>query len=159
MPRRRAPLPRRPRQEETEREKAAMKLLLGSTTLSLALGLSLVLHGPAAAQQVQFACDANDDGNVDAAESRLCTDAEFDRIAPGEQALTEERLKAMAEGGQGIQPTFAEVDENGDGQISREEWVAYSDRRFAGATEASGGRMSTEDYRAWREKGMQGVQP
>ena len=52
--------------------------------IAWALGLALAIHlsGGAAAQQVQFACDANSDGSVDAAESKLCTDAEFDRIAP-----------------------------------------------------------------------------
>lgn len=131
-----------------------MKLLLGSTALALALGVGAYSSGPAAAQQIQYACDANDDGFVDATEQRLCTDREFDEIAAGEEVLTEEQLSAMAEGQEGIPPTFAEVDENGDGEISRQEWVAFSERRFAGATEASGGRMATEDYSVWREQGM-----
>ncbi len=130
-----------------------MKLLLGSTALALALGLGAYLGGPAAAQQVQYACDENDDGFVDAIESRLCTDAEFDEIAAGEQVLTEELLSARAEGQESI-PTFAEVDQNGDGQISREEWIAFGEQRFAGASEASGGRMSAEEYERWRQEGM-----
>jgi hypothetical protein len=68
--------------------------------------------------------------------------------------LTEEQLLAMRESESGIPPTFAEVDENGDGAISREEWAGFSERRFAGATEASGGTMSAEDYTTWREQGM-----
>jgi hypothetical protein len=139
--------------EQTEREKAAMKLLLGSTALALALGLGAYLCDPAAAQQVQYACDENADGYVDATESRLCTDAEFDEIAAGEQVLTEELLSARAEGQEGM-PTFAEVDQNGDGQISREEWIAFGEQRFTGATEASGGRMTTEKYSTWRGQGM-----
>jgi hypothetical protein len=89
---------------------------------------------------------------VDATEARLCTDAEFDEIAAGEQVLTEELLSARAEGQEGM-PTFAEVDENGDGQISREEWVDFGERSFAGAAKASGGRMTTEEYNAWRQGG------
>jgi hypothetical protein len=58
-----------------------MKLWFGSTTLVSSLGLCVCLTDSAAAQQIQFACDANDDGSVDAAESRLCTDREFDEIA------------------------------------------------------------------------------
>jgi hypothetical protein len=130
-----------------------MKLLLGSTALALALGLGAYLGGPAAAQQVQYACDENNDGFVDATESRLCTDAEFDEIAAGEQVLTEELLSARAEGQEGM-PAFAEVDQNGDGQISREEWVAFGELRFAGAAKASGGRMSAEEYSTWRQQGM-----
>jgi hypothetical protein len=130
-----------------------MKLLLGSTALTLALGLVAYFGDPAAAQQVQYACDENEDGFVDATESRLCTDAEFDEIAAGEQVLTEELLSARAEGQEGT-PTFAEVDQNGDGQISREEWIAFGEERFAGAAKASGGRMSTQDYSTWRQGGM-----
>ena len=132
-----------------------MKLLLGSTALGLALGLGAALSGPAAAQQIQYACDANEDGFVDATEQRLCTDREFDGLAAGEEVLTEEQLSVMGEGQEGIPPTFAEVDQNGDGEISREDWVGFSERRFAGATEASGGQMSAEDYERWRQEGMQ----
>jgi hypothetical protein len=130
--------------------------LLGSTAVAIALGLGASLSGPAAAQQIQFACDANDDGFVDAQESKLCTDREFDDIAAGEQVLTEEALSAKAEGAKGA-PTLTEADQNGDGQISREEWSAFSGQRFAGATESSGGRMSAEDYNAWRAQGMQHI--
>ena len=73
----------------------------------MAFGAGICLNGPAAAQQLQLACDANDDGFVDAQESKLCTDREFDEIAAGEQVLTEEALKAKADGGKGM-PTFAE---------------------------------------------------
>ncbi len=132
-----------------------MKVLSASTTLALAVGLGMHPSGPAVAQQIQFACDENDDGFVDATESRLCTDAEFDEIAPGEQVLTEEQLFAVTKGEQDMSPTFSEIDENGDGQISRDEWVGFSDRRFAGATEATGGRMSAEEYERWRQQGMQ----
>jgi EF hand len=139
--------------EQTGREKAAMKLLLGSTALALALGVGAYLSDPAPAQQVQYACDENADGYIDATESRLCTDAEFDEIAAGEQVLTEELLSVRAEGQEGM-PSFADVDQNGDGQISREEWIAFGEQRFAGAAEASGGRMSTEEYSTWRQQGM-----
>jgi hypothetical protein len=130
-----------------------MKLLLGSTALALALGLGAFFGDPAAAQQIQYACDENDDGFVDVTESRLCTDAEFDEIAAGEEVLTEELLSARGEGQEGM-PTFAEIDENGDGQISREEWTAFGEQRFAGAAKASGGRMTTEEYNTWRQGGM-----
>ena len=132
-----------------------MKLLWGSTALGLALGLGMSLTGPAAAQQIQFACDEDNDGFVDATEARLCTEREFDEIAAGGEALTEEQLSATGEGRERVPPTFSEVDENGDGAISRQEWVAFSERRFAGATEASGGQMSAEEYERWRQNGMQ----
>ena len=124
---------------------------LASTTLALALGLGMCPSGSAVAQQIQFACDENEDGFIDATESKLCTDAEFDEIAEGEEVLTEEQLLAT----KGPSPTFSDVDENGDGQVSRDEWAGFSDRRFAGATEASGGRMAAEDYEGWWQQGGQ----
>jgi EF hand len=39
--------------------------------------------------------------------------------------LTEELLKAKAEGSKGT-PAFDEADQNGDGQISRQEWASFS---------------------------------
>jgi hypothetical protein len=131
-----------------------MKLGFGSTTLVSSLGLCVHLTGFAAAQQIQFACDANDDGSVDVAESRLCTDREFDEIAPGETALTEEQLFAKMMTGKGaVAPTFAEIDQNGDGQVSRAEWSDFSAQRFADATKAGGGMMPVQDYDKWREQG------
>jgi len=124
---------------------------LASTTLALALGLGMWPSSSAVAQQIQFACDENEDSFVDATESKLCTDAEFDEIAEGEEVLTEEQLLA----GKGPSPTFSDIDEDGDGQVSRDEWASFSDRRFAGATEASGGRMSAEDYEGWWQQGGQ----
>jgi hypothetical protein len=117
----------------------------------------LGLNGPAVAQQLQSACDANDDGFGSSQEAQLCTHREFDEIARGEQVLTEELLKAKAENSKGT-PAFDEADQNGDGQISRQEWASSAGERFAPATEASGGRMSAEEYSAWRDQGKQGRQ-
>jgi hypothetical protein len=143
-----------PKETDSRTGEAAMKLWFGSTALLLGLGLGVHLSGFAAAQQVQFACDQNGDGSVDATESRLCTDREFDEIAPGETALKEEQLFAKMTTGQAVAPTFAEIDQNGDGQISGAEWSDFSARRFAGATEAGGGKMTNEDYARWREQGL-----
>jgi hypothetical protein len=74
----------------------------GASAWALGLALAVHLSGGASAQQVQFACDANSDGSVDATESRQCTDAEFDRIAPaGTAGLTAEQLSAATMSGQG----------------------------------------------------------
>jgi hypothetical protein len=99
--------------------------------------------GVASAQQLQLACDTNDDGFVDAKESSLCMDQRFDEIAK-EEVLTEEILSTKAVGEKG--PVFAEVDENGDGKVSREEWMSWNDKGFTAATETSQGMMPTADY-------------
>jgi hypothetical protein len=118
---------------------------------TLAFGLGVYPSGSEVAQPIQCACDENDDGVVDADESKLCTDADFDAIVEGEEVLTEEQLFAA----KGPSPTVSDIDENGDGQVSRDEWASISDRRFAGATEASGGRMSAEDDAGWWWQGRQ----
>jgi hypothetical protein len=113
-------------------------------TLSTALAVALLSGaGVAAAQQLQLACDANDDGFVDAKESRVCMDQRFEEIAAGE-VVTEEVLSEKAVGEKG--PVFAEVDENGDGKVSREEWTSWNEKSFTAATEASPGMMPTADY-------------
>lgn len=125
-------------------------LSVGSIALAMALGTGAYLSGPAAAQQLQYACDENGDGFVDASESRLCTEREFDELAAGDEMLTEERLSAMGQG-----ETFSEIDENGDGEVSREEWTRWHERRFTAATQTSESGMPAADYdrREWVTEG------
>ena len=125
-------------------------LLVGCTSIVMALGVGVYLSGSVAAQQLQYACDDDGDGFVNATESDMCTDRQFDKLAL-DDALTAEQLGAI--GQQGIPPS--EVDENDDGQISREEWAGYVEARFTKSTEATEGKMSIEDYTRWREEGMQ----
>jgi hypothetical protein len=132
-------------QGANQREKFAMKLSLGSTAMAMTLALGVYLSDSAGAQQLQFACDQDGDAFVDASESRLCADAQFDKLAAG-QALTAEQLGSI--GQQRIPPS--EVDQNDDGEISREEWIGYIDGRFTRAAAASGGKMSLEDYAKWQ---------
>jgi EF hand len=114
-------------------------------TLATALAVALLSGaGVAAAQQLQLACDENNDGFVDAKESSLCMERRFDEIAAGQEMLTEEILSAKAGGERG--PVFAEVDENGDGKVSREEWQSWNEKGFTAATESSQGMMPTAHY-------------
>jgi hypothetical protein len=115
-------------------------LSVGAITLAVALGMG----GPAAAQQLQYACDENGDGFVDANESRTCTEREFDELAAGEEVLTEERLSATGQGEQGR--TFSEVDENADGEVSREEWASWHEQRFTAATQTGESGIPAADY-------------
>ena len=121
--------------------------------LATALGMAVGWSAPAAAQQLQLACDENGDGFIDASESRLCTEREFDQLAAGEETLTEEQLGAMGQGDQG--PAFAEIDANGDGAISREEWSGWHEQRFSAATQEGESGLPAADYesRAWLEEG------
>lgn len=119
-------------------------LSLGAIAVAAALGTGGYLSNPAAAQQLQYACDANADALIDTGESRMCTAQEFDELAAGEDVLTEERLSGMRQGQQGR--TFSVVDENGDGEISREEWTTWHEQRFTAAIGTGESGMPVADY-------------
>jgi EF hand len=122
-----------------------MRNLSGAAmALAVALGTGACLSGPAAAQQLQYACDENGDGVVDASESRMCTERQFDELAAGEEMLTEEGLSAASESAQGR--AFSEVDKNADGEVSREEWTRWHEQRFTAATEAGESGIPAADY-------------
>jgi EF hand len=125
---------------------------IGSFALAMGLGAAC-LSGPAAAQQLQYACDEDGDGYIDASESRACMERTFDELAAGEEALTEQLLSETSQGERGL--IFAEADENQDGEISREEWTRWHEQRFAAATQASESGMPTADYdrMEWTQEG------
>jgi EF hand len=122
-----------------------MKRVFGPAALGMTLGMSVYLTGIAAAQQIQLACDADNDGFVDAKESGLCMDQRFDEIA-SEEVLTEEVLSAKAGGERG--PVFAEVDGNGDGKVSRDEWTIWHEQRFTAAIQSGESGMPVADYQS-----------
>ena len=78
---------------------------------------------------------------------------EFDELAAGEEVLTEEQLGAMSQGERGM--TFSEVDENGDGEVSREEWTKWHERRFIAAIQTGESGIPVADYesRQWLTEG------
>jgi EF hand len=119
-----------------------MKRVFGPTVVAMTLGMTVYLTGNAAAQQLQLACDADDNGLVDAKESGLCTERRFDELAAGETALTDEQLS----GRQGM--VFAEVDQDGDGKVSREEWTTWHEQRFTAATQSGESGMPVTDYQS-----------
>ena len=121
--------------------------------LAMALGTAVCLSGPAAAQQLQFACDEDGDGLIDASESRLCTEREFGDLAAGGETLTEEQLGALGQGERGA--AFSGIDQDGDGEISREEWTRWHEQRFAAATQEAESGMPVADYESgeWLQEG------
>lgn len=126
---------------------------MGAIALAVALGTAACLSGPAAAQQLQYACDENGDGFVDAGESRSCTERSFEELAAGAPALTEEQLRDLSQGERGL--ALYKLDENGDGEISPEEWTGWHERRFTAATQADESGMPTAEYERmeWVQEG------
>ena len=43
---------------------------------------------------------------------------------------------------------FAEVDQDGDGKVSREEWTAWHEQRFTAATQSGESGMPVTDYQS-----------
>lgn len=133
-----------------------MKTINRSTALALSLGLSLGLASlSASAQQTSpeseaLVCDADGDGFVGVDEATACAEQEFGGMAADEDYLTEEQFGTMYRGTGEPGATFAEVDADGDGQISAEEWVSWRERAFTEATQGSGARMPTSDYERWQ---------
>jgi hypothetical protein len=128
-------------------------LSVAAIALAVALGTGAYLSGPAAAQQQQHACDANADAFIDTGESRMCTARDFDELAAGEDVLSEERLSATGQGQEGR--TFSEVDENADGEISRDEWTQWHEQRFTAAIGTGESGMPVADYDSmeWTKEG------
>jgi hypothetical protein len=56
----------------------------------------------------------------------------------------------MAAGQEDGVPTFTQIDQNGDGQVSRSDWSDFNAQRFAEARKAGGGMMPEQDHDRWR---------
>lgn len=130
-----------------------MRTLTGSTALALVVGFGLAAaSGPAAAQDDDvFAnpevCDADGNGNLSETEASDCA-ARGWATWTEEDVMTEEQFGA-AWGRENSREVFAEVDADGDGNLTSDEWRAWHEEQFASRSEASGGEMSTEDFGAW----------
>ena len=121
-----------------------------TTALALLFGLGVAATGtPAAAQGAGAAeiCDRNEDGFIDSQESWVCADARFDEASGGGEYITEGRhFINLYPGEDDAIGLYDEIDADQDRQISRDEYRAWYEGRFAAATEATGGRMAVADY-------------
>lgn len=130
-----------------------MKTATASTALALLLGLGLGVAPPAGAEQHMpeqkpMVCDTNDDGVVSAAEANVCAEEEFGQITADEEYLTEEQFGTMYEGTGEPADVFARIDQDEDGEITRDEWIGWREEGFAEATEGTG-EMPTQEYEDW----------
>jgi hypothetical protein len=131
-----------------------MKTLWGSTALALVVGFGLAAaSGPAAAQQEEdvFAnpsvCDADANGMLSETEASDCAERGWTSWTD-EDALTEEEFGEVWSGDNSSE-VFAEVDADGDGNLSSEEWMAWHEEQFAASALETGGEMPTEAFTEW----------
>jgi hypothetical protein len=130
-----------------------MRTLMGSTALALVVGFGLAAaSGPAAAQDEDvFAnpevCDADGNGNLSEMEASDCAERGWATWTE-EDAMTQEEF-SEAWSGENSSEVFAEIDDDGDGNLTSDEWRAWHEEEFAFRSEESGGEMATEDFGAW----------
>lgn len=95
---------------------------------------------PAAAQDLRFACAADHDGAITAQESQGCAERRFFVVGEGANAPAAEQLAAGLPDADSLQQQFAQADRDGDGQISRDEWMLWFGRAYAEAAKANEAR-------------------
>jgi hypothetical protein len=90
--------------------------------IGVAAGLMVAAAG---AQQPRSSCDGGHDAQVSARESAGCAEERFDVARQGADAVGEEQFAAGLSGADGLRQQFIQVDEDGNGRISRDEWLRW----------------------------------
>jgi EF hand len=93
-----------------------------SVIMGIAAGLAVTA---AHAQQVLSSCDGGSDGSVSAQQSLGGAEQRFDLLRQGANARDEEQFAAALPGADGLRQQFIQADEDGDGRISRDEWLRW----------------------------------
>jgi hypothetical protein len=118
-------------------------------TMSAAALLLSALGATTASAVVPTACDDDHNGYVSGSEAKSCTEQRFQEIVAGQKGLGPEQFSKAFPNAQNASQLFKEADQNGDGQISREEWSQWQEQSFATATAKSGNQMPVPDYQKW----------
>ena len=116
--------------------------LMVSVIVTLAAALAAP---PGAAQNLRVGCDADQDGAVTAEEAQGHAEQRFDVARGNAAGLAEEQLAAALPDADGLRQQFAQADRDGDGRISRDEWIAWFGPAYAGATKAAEGPQNGTD--------------
>jgi len=93
-----------------------------------------------------LSCDLDKDGYIGGNEAKGCTEQRFEQISAGQQSFGPEQFSKALPNVQNANDLFKQADQNGDGQISREEWSTWEEQGFAAATAKSGSMMPVADY-------------
>ena len=65
------------------------------------------------------------DGSASTQELPGCAELRFDLASQGADGLAEKQFAAALPGADGLRQQFMQADEDGDGRISREEWLRW----------------------------------
>lgn len=118
----------------------------GAAIFGMASMAALTLN----AQELSFVCDTDNDGTITAEGSQGCAEQRFETVRGGADELGEQEFATAFPEAEGPQEQFAQVDQDGNGKISRQEWMSWHDQAFAEATAESAGEMAGADYEAWQ---------
>ena len=115
---------------------------------------TLLLSGPGATPCLAIAagsCDTDHDHYVSTREARRCSERLFDEIRGGQPGIGLQAFREALPQAKDPDALFKEADQNGDGQISRQEWIDWRERDFTNATAKSSGMLPVADYQNWSE--------
>jgi hypothetical protein len=117
-----------------------------AVTVTVLIGVAAGLAaGPGGAQELQFVCDAACDGAITEAESPGCAEPRFDLARGGADRPAEEQFAGALPDAEALRQQFGQVDQDGDGRISREEWMRSFGPDHAETTNGAVGRHSGSD--------------
>lgn len=120
-------------------------------TLAVAIVLLSGLGATTGMAMAPVACDTDHNHYVTAREARSCSERLFDEIRSGQPAIGPAAFRKAPPQAKNPDALFKEVDQNGDGQISRQEWIDWRQRDFTDATAKSSGMLPAADYQNWSE--------
>jgi hypothetical protein len=90
---------------------------------SVVIGVSASLIAVAWADELRSSCESGP--QVSAREWTRCAQQRFDLARQGADAVGEEQFAAALPGADGLRQRFIQVDEDGNGRISRDEWLRW----------------------------------
>lgn len=96
---------------------------------------------PGGAQELRVGCDA--DLAFEAAQG--CGEQRFDPARGGAHGLRQDRLAAASSDADGLRRQFGQADRDGDGRITREEWLQWFGPAHARTTGGPGSRGGGSD--------------
>lgn len=104
-------------------------------TVAVIIGVAAGLASRPGAQELRVACDADRDGAITAAGSPGCAEQRADRA----RGNADGRAEARTADADGLRQQFGQADQDGDGRISRDEWLQWFGPAYAGSEERMAG--------------------
>jgi hypothetical protein len=120
-------------------------------TLAAAIVLLSGLGATTCMAMAPMSCDTDHNHYVTTREAMSCSERLFDQIRVGQPGIGPEAFRKALPQAKDPDALFKEVDQNGDGQISRQEWIDWRQRDFTDATAKSSGMLPAVDYQNWSE--------